>query len=347
MRLVTYVKLDSPKNARLGALAGESVVDLVAAESWARQARGITGAPLGETLMELIHIGPPAWAHAQEVLGALDGESLADLNADGQAVSLESSHVRLLPPLPRPMSLRDFYAFEQHVATAHANRGKQVPEAWYEIPVFYFSNPHAAFGPEEIVPPPSYSDALDFELEVACVIGQPGRDIPADRAGAFIFGYMIFNDWSARDEQRREMSVGLGPAKGKDFASSFGPSLVTADELEDRSVGRPGVYDLEMTARVNGEELARGNWSDIHYSFGDMIARASSDVFLLPGEVIGSGTVGGGSLLELTGGEGPWLQPGDVVELEIERLGVLRNVVGRGRNHKDVTDTEKRRAGQG
>ena len=347
MRLVTYVNLDSPSQARLGALVGEHVVDLVAGQSWARQARGLEGGPLGETLMELIHIGPPAWGHAKEVLAVLKDESLEDLYVDGDVVALESNRVRLLPPLPRPMSLRDFYAFEQHVAKAHANRGKEVPDAWYEFPVFYFSNPHAAFGPEEIVPSPSYSEALDFELEVACVIGQPGRDIPADRAGAFIFGYMIFNDWSARDEQRAEMSVGLGPAKGKDFASSFGPSLVTADELEDRSTGRPGVYDLEMTARVNGEQVARGNWSDIHYSFGDMIARASSDVFLLPGEVIGSGTVGGGSLLELTGGEGPWLQPGDVVELEIERLGVLRNVVGKGREQRGTNDTERERAGGG
>lgn len=341
MRLVTYVNLDSPNRARLGALAGERVVDLLTAQTWARRERGLDGGPLGETLMELIHIGPPAWGHAQEVLRALESENLGDLNIDDEAVTLESGQVRLLPPLPRPMSLRDFYAFEQHVATAHSNRGKEVPEAWYEFPVFYFSNPHAAFGPEEIVPMPSYSQALDFELEVACVIGQPGRDIPADRAGAFIFGYMIFNDWSARDEQRAEMSVGLGPAKGKDFASSFGPSLVTADELEDRTAGRPGVYDLEMIARVNGEEVARGNWSDIHYSFGDMIARASSDVFLLPGEVIGSGTVGGGSLLEITGGDGPWLQPGDVVELEIERLGVLRNVVGKGRRQERANDTER------
>ena len=347
MRLVTYVNLEFPDRAKLGALVGDRVVDLAAAQSWARRGRGLEGGPLGETLMELIHIGPPAWSHAQQVLRALEGENLDALDAEGEAVALEHGEVRLLPPLPRPMSLRDFYAFEQHVATAHANRGKEIPDAWYEFPVFYFSNPHAAFGPEEIVPMPSYSEALDFELEVACVIGQPGRDIPAERAGAFIFGYMIFNDWSARDEQRAEMSVGLGPAKGKDFASSFGPSLVTADELEDRSAGRAGVYDLEMTARVNGEEVSRGNWNDIHYSFGDMIARASSDVFLLPGEVIGSGTVGGGSLLELTGGEGPWLQPGDVVELEIERLGVLRNVVGKGRKQGEANDTDEGRAEHG
>ncbi len=143
----------------------------------------------------------------------------------------------------------------------------------------------------------------------------------------YIFGYTIFNDWSARDIQRREVKVGLGPAKAKDFASSLGPWIVTPEELQERATGRPGVYDLEMTARLNGQIVSRGNWKDLHYSFGEMIARASQDVYLLPGDVIGSGTVGSGCLLEITGGRGPWLSPGDVVELEIERLGVLRNTV--------------------
>jgi fumarylacetoacetate (FAA) hydrolase len=238
--------------------------------------------------------------------------------------------VLLHAPVPRKYmeSLRDFYAFEQHVKTANANRGREVPKEWYQIPVFYFSNHTAIYGPDDTIPYPTYSDALDYELEVACVIGKEGRDIPADKAEEHIFGYMIFNDWSARDVQRQEMAVGLGPAKGKDFANSFGPYLVTPDELADRHTGRPGVYDLAMIARVNGVERSRGNWKDLYWSFGDMLARASQDVTLLPGDVIGSGTVGTGCLLELTQGKGPWLQPDDVVELEIERLGVLRNVVG-------------------
>jgi fumarylacetoacetate (FAA) hydrolase len=239
--------------------------------------------------------------------------------------------ITLLAPLPRPTSLRDFYAFEQHMKTANENRGREVPTAWYEIPVFYFSNTSSVYGPEDTIPYPSYTEALDYELEVACVIGKEGRDIPADKAEEHIFGYMIFNDWSARDVQRQEMAVGLGPAKGKDFASSFGPYLVTPDELADRHTGRPGVYDLEMIARVNGVERSRGNWKDLYWSFGDMIARASQDVTLNPGDVIGSGTVGTGCLLELTKGQGPWLQPGDVVELEIERLGLLRNTIGEKR----------------
>jgi fumarylacetoacetate (FAA) hydrolase len=230
-------------------------------------------------------------------------------------------------PLPRPPSLRDFYAFERHVATAFANRKRPVPRQWYEFPVFYFSNPGSVCGPEEPVTPPPGSQALDYELEVACVVGRGGRDIAEADVEDHIFGYTIMNDWSARDLQRAEMSVGLGPAKGKDFATSLGPWLVTPDELADVAEGRPGVYRLEMTARVNGVERSRGNLADVHYSFGEMLARASAGVELFPGDVVGSGTVGTGSLLELTGGLGPWLQAGDVVELEVERLGVLRNGV--------------------
>ncbi|MBC7871057.1 MAG: fumarylacetoacetate hydrolase family protein [Chitinophagaceae bacterium] len=230
-----------------------------------------------------------------------------------------------------PSSLRDFYAFEQHVKTANQNRGRDVPEEWYEFPVFYFANASAIYGPDDVIPYPSYSDALDYELEIACVIGKEGRDIKAENAEDYIFGYMIFNDWSARDIQRKEMKVGLGPAKGKDFANSFGPYLVTPDELADRHTGRPSVYDLEMIARVNGVERSRGNMKDLYWSFGQMIEHASKDVTLYPGEVIGSGTVGTGCLLETTKGAGPWLQTGDVVELEIERLGILRNVVGEKR----------------
>ncbi len=227
-----------------------------------------------------------------------------------------------------PRSLRDFYAFEEHVKTANANRGREVPKEWYEVPVFYYSNASAIYGTEEVIPYPSNSKALDYELEIACVIGKEGKDIPAEKAEEYIFGYMIFNDWSARDIQKQEMAVGLGPAKGKDFASSFGPYLVTSDELAEYHAGRPGVYDLKMIARVNDKEYSRGNMKDMHWSFGDLIARASQDVTLYPGDVIASGTVGTGCLLELTKGEGPWLQPGDVVELEIEHLGILRNVVG-------------------
>lgn len=235
---------------------------------------------------------------------------------------------RFASPFNHPSSLRDFYAFELHVKTANNNRGRDVPREWYEIPVFYFTNHTAIFGDGDTIPYPAGSSAMDYELEVAVVIGKEGRNIQPHEAEDYILGYTIYNDWSARDIQRTEMRVGLGPAKGKDFAQSFGPYLVTPDELADKATGRPGVFDLTMTARVNGVERSRGNWADLHYSFGDMIARASQGVTLYPGDVIGSGTVGTGCLLEITKGEGPYLQPGDVVELEIERLGVLTNTVG-------------------
>jgi fumarylacetoacetate (FAA) hydrolase len=238
---------------------------------------------------------------------------------------LPLDEVRLVAPLPRPNSLRDFYAFEQHVATANRNRGRDVPPAWYEMPVFYFGNHNAIYGPGADIPMPR-SKALDYELEVACVIGRAARDIAEEDAEAYVAGYTIMNDWSARDLQREEMTVGLGPAKGKDFATSLGPWLVTPDELEPFLLG-DGRYNMPMVARVNGVERSRGNFRDIHYSFAQMIARASRDVALYPGDVIGSGTVGTGCLLELTAGQGPWLAEGDQVELEITGLGMLRNQI--------------------
>ncbi|NUQ84487.1 MAG: fumarylacetoacetate hydrolase family protein [Anaerolineales bacterium] len=242
--------------------------------------------------------------------------------------SLLLDEVKFLSPL-KPYTLRDGYAFEQHVKTANKNRGREVPEEWYEFPVFYFTNPNAVFGHEDAIPYPPYTNAMDYELEIAAVIGKPGINIKPEEAPDYIFGYTIFNDWSARDIQRKEMIVGLGPAKGKDFASAFGPVIVTHEAISDKATGRPGVYDLEMVARVNGRELSRGNFKDMHWSFGEIIARVSDSVMLYPGDVIGSGTVGTGCLLELTKFQGPWLNEGDVVELEVERIGVLRNTVGK------------------
>ena len=240
--------------------------------------------------------------------------------------SLAIEDVKFLSPL-KPNTLRDGYAFEQHVKTANKNRGREVPQEWYEFPVFYFTNPNAVFGHDDEIPYPSYTQAMDYELEVAAVIGKGGINISAEDAPKHIFGYTIFNDWSARDIQRKEMAVGLGPAKGKDFASAFGPVIVTHEALADRAEGRPGVYDLAMAARVNGVEMSRGNFKDMYWSFGEILARASESVMLYPGDVIGSGTVGTGCLLELTKFQGPWLDHGDVVELEIERIGILRNKI--------------------
>ena len=219
--------------------------------------------------------------------------------------------VRLLAPVPRPPSVRDGYAFEEHVKNAARVTGRPgVPKEWYEIPVFYFSNPAAIYGPDDEIPYPAGSAELDYELEVAAVIGADGA----------VGGFTIMNDWSARDLQRQEMKVGLGPAKGKDFATSLGPVVVTPDELGD--------LRLEMVARVNGEERSRGNLGDMYHSWEAIVARAAANTQLVPGDVIGSGTVGTGCILEH--GDGRWLQPGDEVELEVDGIGALRNVIGPG-----------------
>jgi fumarylacetoacetate (FAA) hydrolase len=216
--------------------------------------------------------------------------------------------VRLVAPIPRPPSVRDFYAFERHVQSARAQRGLEMAPEWYQLPVFYFSNPAAVSGPEDAIAFPQESSAWDYELEAAAIVGADGR----------IAGFTVMNDWSARDLQKMEMAVGLGPAKGKDFATSLGPVLVTPDELGD--------LRLEMLARVNGEERSRGNMGDIHWPWGELAAHAARNTRLVAGDVLGSGTVGTGCILEH--GDGRWLQPGDVVELEIEGIGVLRNTVG-------------------
>lgn len=238
----------------------------------------------------------------------------------------DPAEVEFLPPIARPGSFRDFYAFEQHVKTARAGRGLEMIPEWYEIPAFYFSNPAVMVGDGEPVAAPPGCAELDFELEIGAVIGRQGRDLDAATAEAHIAGYCVLNDWSARDLQRQEMKVGLGPAKGKDFATGLGPWLVTPDELLDRRSGKG--YDLAMSCHRNGKEISRGNWKDIHYSFGEMLARASAGVTLYPGDVIGSGTVGTGCILELGADRAAgWLAPGDMLELEIERLGVLRTPI--------------------
>lgn len=233
--------------------------------------------------------------------------------ADGAALpgapaTLPAAGVELLAPVPRPPSVRDFFAFEQHIATARANRGAEVPAEWYEFPAFYFTNPAAVYGPRAEISYPAGTAMLDYELEVAAVIGADGQ----------IGGFTIMNDWSARDIQRKEMRVGLGPAKAKDFATSLGPVLVTPDEFD----GTQAV----MTARVNGEERSRGDLADLHYSWADILAQAARNTVLRPGDVIGSGTVGTGCILEHD--DGRWLVPGDTVELEVAGIGVLRNRIG-------------------
>jgi 2-keto-4-pentenoate hydratase/2-oxohepta-3-ene-1,7-dioic acid hydratase in catechol pathway len=223
---------------------------------------------------------------------------------------------RLLCPLDSVPSLRDFLAFEDHVLQGAARRKSSVPDYWYEAPIYYKGNHRSIIGPDAECPWPSYTKRLDFELELAMIVGRKGRDIPPGAADPYVFGFTILNDFSARDVQAREMTAWLGPAKGKDFATALGPCIVTADEVG----GEP---DLEMICRVNGEEWGRSRSAKARWKWGDMIAHVSKDEEIWPGDVYGSGTPGGCCGLDL----GRELQPGDVVELEIEKLGTLRNSI--------------------
>lgn len=254
--------------------------------------------------------------------GGLRVDALGDLLEASAVEPMDASALDFGPPILEPPSLRDFYAFEQHVGTMWKRRDMQIPEAWYRLPIFYFSNTSEIRGPGEAVWAPKGSAELDYELEVAALVDTSARDLDSARGEEAIGGYLVMNDWSARDLQREETTVRLGPAKGKDFATSIGPWLVTPDELAD--VRRDKGYDLAMTACVNGQELSRGSWATAHFSFGEMIERASADVRLRPGDLIGSGTVGTGCLLEIRDEIlKRYLEPGDVVTLAIERLGEL------------------------
>lgn len=252
----------------------------------------------------------------------------------GHEATLES--VRLHAPL-RPATIRDFVTFEEHVEGMTAAVGG-VPAEWYELPTFYFTNPHSVIGDRDAVVPPAATRRLDVELEVAAVIGAvPGRDgahLPPEEAGAHIFGYTIMNDWSARDVQNREMAVRLGPCKGKDFATALGPVLVTADEVADLE-DADGFLQLELELLVNGRSVGTDLLGNMGWPFPELVAYASRDTRVVPGDVLGSGTAGRGCLAELWGRAGELepapLVPGDEVVLRVERLGELRNVVGEPR----------------
>jgi 2-keto-4-pentenoate hydratase/2-oxohepta-3-ene-1,7-dioic acid hydratase in catechol pathway len=250
--------------------------------------------------------------------------------ADGEVAALEG--VRLLAPVAEPPSIRDFYAFEQHVRTARSRRGLEMHPDWYELPVFYFTNPAAVLGPGDPVAAPPRSAELDYELEVACVLGRNGRNLRLEDADEAVAGFMVMNDWSARDIQRREMALSLGPAKGKDFATSLGPVLVTAAEFAPG--GLRAVPGAVMTATVNGVEWSRADLDGLWWSFAELLAYASEAAPVRRGDVLGSGTCGTGCILELSLVHGadkyPYLQPGDQVELEVSGLGALANPVVAG-----------------
>ncbi len=297
--------------------------------------RAASGGPerVGRVVGDQIYALPPGSALI-DLLGD-DGETLARAGERARANPADVfrlAAVQLLAPIPRPPTVRDFYAFEQHVRTARARRGLAMHPDWYELPVFYFTNPYAILGPEDDVAVPPGCRELDYELEVAAIVGRAGANLTPAEAETYVAGFTILNDWSARDVQQREMALNLGPVKGKDFATSLGPFLVTPDELAPSRKER--AYDLTMTARVNGREYSRASLADVYWSFGEMLAYASRGTHVEPGDVIGSGTCGTGCILELSFTHGaeayPWLTPGDVVELVVDRLGTLRNRIVEG-----------------
>jgi 2-keto-4-pentenoate hydratase/2-oxohepta-3-ene-1,7-dioic acid hydratase in catechol pathway len=276
----------------------------------------------------------PGAARLTDLLGD-DGRRLREAAeaAWAHAEAVDPASVELLAPVPVPPSIRDFMAFEEHVVTASAAIGLTVDPLWYSQPVFYFTNPAAVCGPAADVAIPPGSAAFDYELEVAAVIGRGGSDLTPEQAAGHIAGFVLFCDWSARDLQGAEMKLNLGPAKGKDSANGFGPWLCTADELAPLASGR--AYDIALRASVNGTHYSGGNLADLYWSFGEMISYASRGTRVVPGDIIGSGTVGTGCILELSRVHGPdaypYLRPGDRVHLEAGPLGAIdaRIVPGR------------------
>jgi 2-keto-4-pentenoate hydratase/2-oxohepta-3-ene-1,7-dioic acid hydratase in catechol pathway len=322
MRLVTYLPAGAPQvgtsyeldpHGRAGglvSLAGQDVVvDLEAAGRATRRR-------LPHRLLDLIAAGPAVWDRARALL---EEAAAGEVPGSDEGHTIPLDVVRLLAPVPRPPLLRDFYAYEDHVRRGFEKRGSAIPDEWYELPAFYQQNHRAVRGPDEEIPWPAFTDELDYELEIAMVVGVGGRDIPEDRAAEHVFGYTIMNDVSARDLQRKEMAIRLGPAKSKDFATVLGPVLVTRDELDP--------LDLRPVARIDGEVVTDSRTADMRWTFEQMLAYVSIDEDVFPGDVFGSGTVANGCGLE----HGRMLRPGELLELEVPGIGVLANRVGEPR----------------
>ena len=320
MKLVSFVKNG---NECAGLISGDQVFDIYMLHP------GFPG-----TMNEILQ----RWDENYPVLLKLSNEIANSSRLNNQGLSLKE--VNLLAPVPHPASLRDGYAFRQHVETARKNRGLEMTPVFDSFPVFYFGNHHTVLGPGPVYCMPDHLKKLDFELEAAIVISQKGKNIPAEKADAYIAGLMILNDFSARTLQMEEMLLNLGPAKGKDFISTTGPWLVTLEELkgfdtpcQNNHTGKS--WNLNMSAYVNEKMVSSGNLADMEWTFAELIARASYGVELYPGDIIGSGTVGTGCFLELNGTgklndpsyPEQWLQAGDNIELRIEGLGSLKNQI--------------------
>ena len=322
MKLCTFeVKTSLGRYRRLGVVASHGIVDAnfamaaYLASCGEIRPRQLARLRVPPSLLEFLRAGPAAMIDLHHALTWLTASGVR-LGPNEETLVYKPAEVRLKAPLPNPVSLRDFYAFEDHVKKGFEKRGEPMPQEWYQMPVYYKSAHHNIVGPDEDVIWPSFTEKFDYELEMAAVIGTRGSNIPADEARRYIAGFTVMNDFSARDIQRLEMKVRLGPAKGKDWATGLGPWLVTTDEIGDP-------YRLRMTAKINGERWSDGNSSSMYWTFEQMIEFLTRDDTIHPGDIIGSGTVGTGCGLELD----RWVQPGDVMELEIEKIGVLRNRV--------------------
>jgi fumarylacetoacetate (FAA) hydrolase len=329
MKLVSYIK-DSRE--RIGIYHSEKIYNL------SDSAKILGKKSLPDNMLSFLQEGETTMEAAKEINSLISGKENADLKSE--------SGVKLIAPVPHPSSCRDGYAFRQHVAAARRNRKVEMIKEFDQYPIFYFTNHNAVQGPGEIYCMPDHFQKLDFELEAAIVIGKKGRNIRAKDADAYVAGYMIMNDLSARTLQMEEMLLNLGPAKGKDFSTVIGPWLVTPDELEPHKIpaGENHVgnrYRLGMKCFVNGKQVSEGNLGDMDWTFAEIIERCAYGVDILPGDVIGSGTVGTGCFLELNGTgllndpdyKPQWLQPDDVVEMEIDGLGKLTNTI-----RKEETD---------
>jgi fumarylacetoacetate (FAA) hydrolase len=329
MKLVTFEAMGEERG---GILVGDDVIDLASAFGWLEKDRGRASSP--EHVAERYGRGVLGFVqHAKDARHAADA-IVERYEADALPATLARplADVVLRAPIPRPPSMRDGYAFRQHVETARRNRGLEMIPEFDQFPVFYFTNADGVVGPGDLRVQRRHLDRLDFELEAAVVLGQSGKNVPASRADELIFGLTIMNDFSARALQMDEMKLSLGPAKGKDFATGLGPYLVTIDELAHRATrsDRGTTWDLEMRAFVNCVQVSTGNVKDMNWTFAQILERASYGVALRPGDVIGSGTCGTGCFLELNGSKitkDQWLKPGDVIALEIDGLGRLENRV--------------------
>ena len=326
MKFVTYTTYRGEK-PRFGFIINENIIDIMRSSIWLNEYNKDSSFLSIPTTLKLTL---NEWNKNFDKLVKLE-QLIADLDystlqINGKSISIDLNDAHLLPPVPSPTSFRDFYAFEQHVKAARKLRGLDMNPDWYKIPIFYFSNTTSLYGHKEDIPYPKETKELDFELELAVIIANGGKNIDKKDANELIAGYTILNDWSARDLQREEMQMNLGPAKGKDFANSFGPYMVTPDELNNN--WENDKMNLRMTCHLNDKLISDGNTNDLYHSFPTMIQRASMNVDLKPGDYIGSGTVGTGCILELrpetTGG---WLKRGDTIRLEIDNIGILENTI--------------------